>query len=279
MLGLTDWGFAIIRSHAVAAMRERVDRLGKKMSEKVGASFHASFPGTYQEISRGIERSEIGVAWVPPIVASSLEADGLVSLVAVPVRSAESYQSVLIVRRGGQKNLADLRGRRVAWVDPLSASGYVVPRIYLAANGYDPRTYFVQESFEKTHIAVVDAVANGRVEIGATFQNVHPKTGEVTTAGWTESSGSRVRPVEVVAVAGEIPTDGFVVSKKVDAATRLSIARWFLTPDESAKTLLQELVGASEFRIPSESHFEPLRELLRVARVRGFAIEAPGRLV
>ena len=132
---------------------------------------------------------------------------------------------------------------------------------------------------EKTHIAVVDAVANGRVEIGATFQNVHPKTGEVTTAGWTESSGSRVRPVEVVAVAGEIPTDGFVVSKKVDAATRLSIARWFLTPDESAKTLLQDLVGASEFRIPSESHFEPLRELLRVARVRGFAIEAPGRLV
>ena len=57
--------------------------------------------------------------------------------VAVPIRDGRAYYEGTIIARADSKfkGLGDLKGKRVAFVDPESASGYVFPRLLLEAAG------------------------------------------------------------------------------------------------------------------------------------------------
>ena len=94
---------------------------------------------------------------------------------------------------------------RIAWVDRESSSGYIVPRIHLASLGHDLRGFFARETFHHSHIAVVDAVAMGQVDVGATFYSVDSASDKIVSAGWTDADGKTVRSVKIAAKAGPIP--------------------------------------------------------------------------
>ena len=70
-----------------------------------------------------------------------------------------------------------------------SASGYVVPRVGLAAVGVDPRVAFAEERFWHSHEAVVRAVVAGRADFGATYAGVGPG-GEITRGSWMDVQGA-----------------------------------------------------------------------------------------
>src|SRR5258706_576603 len=54
-----------------------------------------------------------------------------------------SYHGAFIVRATSPfKDLASLRGRRIAYTDPRSSAGYLFPRAHLARSGFDPDTFF-----------------------------------------------------------------------------------------------------------------------------------------
>ncbi|MDQ7840149.1 MAG: phosphate/phosphite/phosphonate ABC transporter substrate-binding protein [bacterium] len=67
------------------------------------------------------------------------------------------------------KTLADLRGKKFAFVDPASASGYLFPAALLKKNGIDPDRFFSQVVFAGGHDRVVLAIYTGSVDAGATF--------------------------------------------------------------------------------------------------------------
>lgn len=185
---------------------------------------------------------------------------------AVPIRSgASSYQTALIVRDRVPKSIKELKGVRMAWVDRESSSGYIVPRIHLASLGCDLKTFFSQETFYQSHIAVVDAVASGRADLGATFYSLDV-AGKLASAGWTDASGTTIRSVKVAAHAGPIPNDMVIVSKKAPVGTRASIQRWLLGLDARSRELFAEVIHSREFRVPSDVHLQPLRAMIAAAR-------------
>jgi phosphonate transport system substrate-binding protein len=63
--------------------------------------------------------------------------------------------------------VTDLRGRVFAYSDPLSNSGFLVPRAEIAAGGADPATFFRRTFFTFSHRKVVDAVRTGLADSGA----------------------------------------------------------------------------------------------------------------
>ena len=56
----------------------------------------------------------------------------------------------------------------MGWVSQLSSSGYVF-RVLLIEAGINPNGFFGEEIFLEGHLAVCEAVANGDVDVGATF--------------------------------------------------------------------------------------------------------------
>jgi phosphonate transport system substrate-binding protein len=80
------------------------------------------------------------------------------------------YYSVIVTRKGsGINTVADLKGRKFAFVDPASTSGHLMPRTALLKTGLDPAKE-MEVIFAGSHSSSVVAIANGKVDAGATFE-------------------------------------------------------------------------------------------------------------
>ncbi|MBS2013140.1 MAG: phosphate/phosphite/phosphonate ABC transporter substrate-binding protein [Deltaproteobacteria bacterium] len=262
---MTVWGFGIVQPTAGP-----LHELCALASEVSGVAFEPFFASSYAELTAAIEDGVVGLAWLPPVPTIELEGRRIASVLAIPARNGQtSYHAAFIVRRGGPKSLADLRGRRAAWVQRDSAAGYLVPRMHLAAQGFDVLRFFARELFVHSHGAVVDAVVNGEADVGATFCHCDKATGKVTKSAWQDDDGQSIRPIETLATMGPIPNDALVAASGLPAHARAALTRWLLSPDANAKALFERLVGSGDFRLAAENHYEMLRHGLRAAHARG----------
>src|SRR5262249_14070284 len=123
--GVTVWGFGIIEAQEVErAGRGLFHELCEVLSEVTGISFRPVITTGYRELAGSLERGDVGLAWLPPIPTTDLQSRGLTTVLAIPSRhGTTSYHSALIVRRGGPRTVADLKGRRAVWVQRDSAAG------------------------------------------------------------------------------------------------------------------------------------------------------------
>src|SRR5262249_37920440 len=144
------------------------------VGERSRLALSTKFLDSYEALAQRIRDAQIDVAWLPPVVYVLLERAGLVEAVVGNHRAGHAaFHGGLLVRAEEPVHTLDgLRGMRVAWVDPLSASGYVIPRIQLAMLGVDPRTTFEEQRFVGSHDAAVRAVARGEADVAATFARV-----------------------------------------------------------------------------------------------------------
>jgi phosphonate transport system substrate-binding protein len=264
------WGFGIVRANDWSDGKTPFEELCKLASTAAGIRFEPVFTTSYAELTSMIREGEVGLAWLPPVPTIELEARRAASVLAIPARrGATMYHAAFIVRRGGPKTLAELRGRRAAWVQRDSAAGYLVPRMHLAAQGFDVLRFFSRELFVHSHVGVVDAVVAGDADVGATFCTVDPVSGKVLLSLWQDDQGQNIRPIEALATMGPIPNDALVASAEMPAGARSSLTRWLLTLDGRAKEIFAGLLGSGDFRVPSPDHYDMLRHALRAAHARG----------
>ena len=268
------WGLGFSNADGITRPRHLVHRACEVLSKVSGLSLTPYVAHSYDDLMSALSAEEIAFAWLPPIPAIELLDHGYAEPLVVPAREGDStYHSAIIARPGAVTKIKDLEGRRVAWVSPDSASGYIVPRVFIAAAGHDIRKFFGSEVFLHDHRAVVEAVARGEVDCGATYCSLHPN-GQVESGSWLNDEGARARPVQEVATFGPIPGDAFVASTSVPAHARLAVTR-FLLDATNDDQILTKLLRTKFLRIATHDHFDSLRHVLRTARARGYAALPP----
>lgn len=118
---------------------------------------------TYAEVNKMLKRRELDLAFVcsGPYVSGKSEFGA--EIIAVPVCHGEKvYYSYFIAHKESQiKSFQDYRGKVFAFTDPLSNTGYMVPRFYLARLGETPEHYFKRIFFTHSHDNSIQAVADG----------------------------------------------------------------------------------------------------------------------
>ena len=97
-------------------------------------------------------------------------------LLAEVYRGSPTYRARVFVRRdSGITRLADLRGKSIAFADPISESGYLYPLDLFADAGFltpgdDPKTFFSSVYFAGGYQQAIQAVANGYVDAAGARQ-------------------------------------------------------------------------------------------------------------
>ncbi len=76
-----------------------------------------------------------------------------------------SYQGQIITRKGHLKSFEDLNGKKFAYVDPASTSGFLMPTELMRKKNIKPKEFI----FAGKHDTVVSMVYNKQVDAGATF--------------------------------------------------------------------------------------------------------------
>jgi phosphate/phosphite/phosphonate ABC transporter binding protein len=249
----------------------KLSRLADWVGARAGVGLTARVATSYEELARLIREEAVDVAWLPPIVFVYLEREG----VAVPLVSnwragLASYHAALVVRTNARiHTLQSLRGARAAWVDPHSASGYVLPRIQLIALGVDPRQVLAEESFVGSHEAVIRALMEDRADVGATYANVN-EAGVAVRGGWTDVPGG-AEAVRVLTTFGTIPGDLVAARASLapDIADAISSALIAAGGDVTLAPLVQEVLGVEEFRLGAGDSYGVLRRAVADAAAHG----------
>jgi phosphate/phosphite/phosphonate ABC transporter binding protein len=210
----------------------------------------------------------IDVGWLPPLVYLELERRGGAQALLTSRRAGKNeYACVLVVRSDTPyRALADLAGARVAWVDPLSASGYVFPRIQLASKGYDPRKLFSTETFFGAHDVSLAAVADRTADVTATFAQDRD---DLVRGRWREmSSAAELRVLENL---GSIPMDLLGVRPEMPAEVRARLTEAFVAAchDERVRGITRRIFDVEEFSKEGFARYDDLRSALGVALEEG----------
>ncbi|MDB4937500.1 MAG: Phosphonate transporter phosphate-binding periplasmic component [Labilithrix sp.] len=255
---------------ASTAMREHVADFSAALGRLANAELAVYEASSYEDLARAMVVGEVDFAWLPPLAFVALERKKMVEALVSAERGGDTaFYSALIVARDSDLHAPeDLAGARAAWVDPYSASGYVVPRAGLAAIGIDPRVAFSEERFWHSHEAVVRAVVAGRADFGATYAGLDADA-EVTRGSWLDVPGAD-DAVRVLVRFGAIPGDVVAARTAVPEAKREMLTRALLAMSRQGQhRLLGEAFGIDELRPWVSAGYDALRRLTEDASKRG----------
>jgi len=134
----------------------------KKLGVKVKLFQASDYAGVGQALMAGhLQMARIGGAGY---ASAWLDCNGCIEPLVTTegLDGTTGYFSILTVSADSPyQNLDDLKGKSIAFADPNSTSGYIVPMVSLTKAGIDPQKYFGNASFSGGHEQSVLALLKG----------------------------------------------------------------------------------------------------------------------
>ena len=147
------------------------DYLAKDLQMNVELTCHTTYAG----IIRDLIDDKVDVAMLSPLVLLRTQSARRLRPLAYGIfRSSGyfSYKSVILVRQSSPfTSLRELAGKRLAFVDPNSTSGYHIPKRALQRVGVKLGDLKKVE-FYGNHIDAIKALLAGQVDAAATFEDL-----------------------------------------------------------------------------------------------------------
>jgi phosphonate transport system substrate-binding protein len=184
-----------------------------------------------------------------------------------------TYSSQILVRAdSGIADLNGLKGKKFAFVDQLSASGFVYPTLTIKnATGQEPKTFFSSTTFAGGHPQAACAVDSRSVDGAATFIDARDQAAANCPNVKTST--------KVIAKAGPIPNDGVALVKNFPEDVAKTVKSGLIDYSKTAdgKTVLKALFSWDGMQEVSANFYDPIREAVKLAGVdvQGLANATP----
>lgn len=146
--------------------------LSQYLSREMGLSVQLVPRGNYLALIQGLKNQSLEAALLGP--NAYVEAAAVVEIepaaMEVYYPGYRGYQSIIISRAGSEvRRVEDGRGKVLAFTDPDSTSGFLVPMLHFVRDlGVAPASFAGRVVFAGSHGAVVKGVHEGRYALGAT---------------------------------------------------------------------------------------------------------------
>jgi phosphonate transport system substrate-binding protein len=248
---------AVIRDELRPFLAHLEQRLGRRLEPVVDRSYEDQ----RQQLRRG--GLDLAVLHHMQVVFLRQASSTPTIVAAMSYRGSTTYRSVLVVRdNAGIGRVEQLAGRRICWVNRGSASGYLVPRLFLRKKGLDPDTAFEQVRFTGDHYTALKDLISGLCDAAA------------TTAGWLElgpKRGLATSRVRILATTGRIPLDYVCASSKLPDRLVRRVRRALLE-FKPQRDIGRRIIGpsflADGFAMPRSRDLETI---IRAMRLEGIA--------
>ena len=239
------------------------DKLAQMIQDKTGLVIKANVGTDFAAVREAMGAGKAHIGWLNTFNYVLAHEKYGVDVALVTVRyGSTSYKGQIIVRAdSGIKNLEDLKGKVMCWVDPNSTSGYIVPRILLQANGIDPDKDFAKTIEAGSHNNVVTQVYNGECDAGATY---------VDARSSVEKDLPDVKEkVVVLATTSDIPNDNvsFIKDFPTDMRDQIVNALLEISESEEGKQALNELYSIEGLKPADDSFYDGFRAMLSKAGI------------
>lgn len=180
-----------------------------------------------------------------------------------------SYKAQILARAdSGINSIEDLKGKKFAYTDPASTSGYILPSIMFKEKGIK----LGEEIFAGRHDTVATMVYQGQVDAGATYYSP-PEDGKIMDARKRIMTqfpdvGEKVK---IIGFSRDIPNAPWVIRdnlykdkelyEKVKTALQEGVIEYVKTP--SGKDVLMKLYSITGMVKANDEDYKPVRKMFQ----------------
>lgn len=178
-------------------------------------------------------------------------------------RGRDEYWGQIIARADGPKTVKNLHGKKFAFVDPASTSGYLLPQRLFKQEGVEIKEHI----FAGRHDAVVTAVYQGKVDAGATFYTQPDDDGSIKDARMLVKTQfpDVYDKVKILKLTGPIPNDPILMRKDVPKELKKkicdSLVRYIHTAE--GKDTMYKLYHVTDFKVATDKDYDQVRGYLK----------------
>jgi len=153
-------------------MIKKFEPMRAYLEKEIGRHIKVYTATDYAGVIEAMRKKRVDIAWFGPLSYYLAEQEAGAVPFAVGIRkgsNSHTYRSILVVPEGSNvKNIGDLKGKNVAFVDPASTSGGLVPTYMVKqATGMMPEEFFGKYTYTGSHDAAELAVKNKTVDAAA----------------------------------------------------------------------------------------------------------------
>jgi phosphate/phosphite/phosphonate ABC transporter binding protein len=220
------FGFTPVLSES--EMREEFQPLMEYMTQATGIEVTLYIAKNYGDLREQMEAGKVDIGSFSPFAYVDAAAGGKIKIIAQSILDHSAFYKGFIITKkdSGISTISDLQGKRFAFVDPKSASGYVYPRAMLIEKGFDPDKFFKEIVFSGGHDKVIADVLDGKVEAGAIYD------GALAIA---KRNGLKTEDLVTIVSTDPIPHDAIVVRSDLDDASTRKILNALVDLEKSAE--------------------------------------------
>src|SRR5271155_670704 len=167
--------FAVVPAENASGVSDRYAPFMTYLAKELGVPVKLRIANDYAAVIEGQRAGNIQIAFYGPASYSTAYMTGVKTEPFVTTRNNDGtvgYYSVIYVKSDSPyKNIQDLKGKTIGFVDPNSTSGYNAPRFFLHKDGIDVDSFFGKSIITGSHENAVIALDKGTVDCAANWWN------------------------------------------------------------------------------------------------------------
>ena len=167
--------FAVVPAENASSVGDRYAAFMDYLTKQLGVPAKLRVANDYAAVIEGQRAGNIQIAYYGPASYSKAYLTGVKTEPFVTTRNndgAIGYYSVIYVKTDSPyKDINDLKGKTIGFVDPNSTSGYNAPRFFLHKIGIDVDSFFGKSIITGSHENGVIALEKGTVDCAANWWN------------------------------------------------------------------------------------------------------------
>lgn len=238
------------------------------LENATGYKFEVSIPASYVAVVEAMGSKKVDIAYLNTTTyLMAREKYGVEpQFITTNIDGESKYKGQFIARIDSKiKSIKDIHEKKMAYVDPTSASGYILPAYQLKAQGIKP----AEEVFAGRHDAVVTMVYQRQVDAGATFYAL-PEDGKFMDArrlvmAQFPDVGEKIKVIDFTI---PLANDAFVFRKDIPEDIKVKIrdamAKWAASAE--GKMTLKKLSNASGFKPATHADYEESEKILKAMK-------------
>lgn len=248
----------------VKVIEDSSKKLKEYLEQQTQYKFEVSIPQNYIAVVEAFGTSRADVAALNTFgYILAHEKYGVQAYLTVLRHGSATYQSQFIAKADGPiKKIEDLKGKKIAFVDPASTSGYLLPLKMLKDKSIDPS----ESVFAMKHDNVVSMVYNGQVDGGATFYSP-PSDGQIEDARRLVKTQypDVEKKVSIIQLSDAIPNDPIVFRKDMSEDMKKKIIEAFVSfvKTDDGKKAFKAIYGVDDLKAATDVDYDSVRGMLK----------------
>lgn len=242
---------------------ESVEPLTEMLSKELGVKVEGFTATNYVGVVEGLGSGQVDFGFIPPFayVLANEESNAEVILTALNKSGEAKYRSQFLVRKDSDiTSFSDIKGKKVAFVDPSSTSGYLFPGAHLINEGINIEKD-IEYVYAGGHDKALQLLLNGDVDVATTFVDARDR--------YKEDFPEAMEKTEVLGYTDYIPNISVTVKGDMEEELKdkIKVALLNIAKTEEGSELLKTLFNMYGFEEATDADYDIIRTTAKTMNI------------